>query len=173
MVTDSLCNFLIGDVCCSGLGGQNNYQGNRAMSGGGGGNRRSLPMPGQHQHQHQQMPPMFNQVPVWNGYPPPPQSPYNNYGPQGYGGQGQGMMGYGGAGAFNSPNGHLSQSYHGETEERRDRGRREDRGEGGRYRDRRDRDDHRDRGYDRDRVHRPGTDHKFYFSLKIKKKPLC
>lgn len=134
-----------------GLGHQN-----RAMSGGGGGagHRRSLPTPGHQQyqqhHQHQ-MPQMFNQnPPVWNGYPPPG---YNNYGQQNYGGQAQGqgmaMYGYGGPGAFNSPNGHLSQSYHGETEERRDRGRREERGDNGRYRERRDRD--QDRGYERER----------------------
>ena len=131
----------------TGLGSQNNHQGNRAMSGGG--QRRSLPMPVHQQHQQHQMPPMFNQtppVPVWNanGYPP---SPYNNYGQQGYGGGGQAQgMAYGGGGAFNSPNGHLSQSYHGETEERRDRGRREERGDQARYRDRRE-----ERGYDRDR----------------------
>lgn len=133
-----------------GLGGQNNHQGSRAMSGG---HRRSLPTPGHQQYQQHQMPPMFNQnpqVPVWNQYPP---SPFSNYGQQSYGGQSQGMYGYGGAGAFNSPNGHLSQSYHGETEERRDRGRREERADNGRYRDR-----DQERGYERDRDRSYGRD---------------
>ena len=158
----SSCNFILSlMIGCLGMG-QNNHQGSRPMSGGS--HRRSLPTPGHQQYQHHQMPQMFNQnpqVPVWNQYPP---SPFSNYGQQSYGGQGQGQGmygyggGYGGAGAFNSPNGHLSQSYHGETEERRDRGRREERGDNGRYRDR---EQERDRGYERDRDRGYGRDRSY------------